>query len=55
MDIKSKGDIAQFKRHERTHGERNIILELLKDNSIESVSEMVHKDISEVRRIIELE
>lgn len=35
-----------------TLGEKNIILELLKTNTIEEVSLMIHKDVSEIKKIL---
>ena len=35
-----------------TLGEKNIILELLKTNTIEEVSIMIHKDVSEIKKIL---
>ena len=36
----------------RTPGERSIILELLKTHSIKTVSQIINRDVGEIRRII---
>ena len=35
-----------------TQGEKNIILELLKNNTMEEVGTMIHKDVTEIQKII---
>ena len=56
VDIKSKGVIARMKKEEWDNGliqgEKNIILELLKNQSIASVSKMIGKKESEILELI---
>ena len=63
MAARTEGVIAKMKREERTEGrteglkqgEKNIILELLKDNTISEVSKMIHKNETEIQKIIGIE
>ena len=61
MAARTEGVIAKMKREERTRteglkqGEKNIILELLKDNTISEVSKMIHKNETEIQKIIGIE
>lgn len=63
MATKTEGVIAKWKREQKnegitqgiTQGEKNIILELLKNNSLSEVSQMIHKDVSEIKKIIEVD
>lgn len=56
MAARTEGVIAKFKREQREEGieqgEKNIILELLKDNTLNEVSQMIHKEKSEIQKII---
>ena len=63
MATRTEGVFAKMKREERnegrnegrTEGERNIILELLKTNTLTEVSNMINKDVSEIQKIIGIE
>ena len=48
MAARTEGIIAKMKREGIIEGEKNIILELLKTNTIEEVSSMIHRDIAEI-------
>ena len=56
MSGKIEGVFAKWKKEQRaegiTQGEKNIILELLNNFSIEEVSKMVNKDEIEIQKII---
>ena len=68
MEGRTKGVFAQWKEEQRnealkegikegkkegiTQGEKNIILELLKNNTMEEVGTMIHKDVTEIQKII---
>ena len=64
MAARTKGVIEQWKEEQRkdaineginkgiNQGEKNIILELLKTNTPEEVSIMIHKDVSEIQKIL---
>jgi len=59
MATRTEGVFAKMKRQERTRGrtegERNIILELLKTNTLTEVSHMINKDVGEIEKIIGIE
>ena len=59
MATRTEGVFAKMKREERNEGrnegERNIILELLKTNTLTEVSNMINKDVSEIQKIIGIE
>jgi hypothetical protein len=60
MAARTEGIFAKMKREAKNDGineginkgERNIILELLKTNTIEEVSLMLHKEVSEIQKIL---
>ena len=56
MAARTKGVFQQWKEDQwnegLNQGEKNIILELLETNTIEEVSLMIHKDVSEIKKIL---
>ena len=52
MERRTKGVFEQWREEERQKAEKNIILELLKNNSIGEVSKMINKSKVEIQKIV---
>lgn len=63
MAARTEGVIAKMKREERNEGiiegrnegKKDIIKELLKNNTLEEVSQMINTEVNDIKKIIKID